>query len=128
MEDYARLKATGSLHPDLIQMALRRYVYLIRENGWRPRQTSFGWNRGRVVHFPTAIPKGLADEIRNLSGRFDGHTIEAINLLLMGETPRVELPAARKPLWTSLAISGALGACAFVLARVLGQPSPPVTS
>jgi len=127
MEDYARLKATGSLHPDLIHMALRRYVYLIRENGWRPRQTSFGWNRGPVVHFPAAIPKGLADDIRNLRGRFDGHTIEAVSLLFIREASPLQSSVAGKTFRTSLAVSGPLEALAFVLARILGQPFPPVT-
>jgi len=33
-----------------------------------------------MVDFLAAIPRVLADEIRNLPGRFDGHTIEAVHL------------------------------------------------
>ena len=78
--DYEKLKAAGDPDSDDIIIALRHYLDLIRETDWRPSEASFGWERGPVVHFFTAMPKDLADEIRNLPGRFDGHTIEAIRL------------------------------------------------
>ena len=81
-EDYAALKDAGGPDPNDIAMALRHYVDLMRENNWRPPESVFGWMRGPVVHFLTAIPRDLADEIRNLPGRFDGHTIEAVRLFL----------------------------------------------
>ncbi|MBM4326705.1 MAG: hypothetical protein FJ118_06015 [Deltaproteobacteria bacterium] len=38
-----------------------------------------------MAHFLAAIPKALADSIRNLPGRFDGHTIEAVRLFFCEE-------------------------------------------
>ena len=80
--DYENLKATGEPRSEDIIEALRFYLDLIRKTDWRPPESVFGWMRGPVVHFLTAIPRDLADEIRNLPGRFDGHTIEAVRLFL----------------------------------------------
>jgi len=88
--DYEKLKADGDPYSNEVIMALRHYVDLIRETDWRPSEASFGWERGPVVHFFSAIPKDLADQIRNLPGRFDGHTIEAVRLWLREEPESLE--------------------------------------
>ena len=84
--DYDALKAIGGPHPDDITTALKNYVDLVRKTGWYPEDINFGWGRGPVIHFLTAIPKDLAEEIRNLPGRFDGHTIEAVRIFFGEET------------------------------------------
>lgn len=43
-----------------------------------------------MVDFLAAIPRVLADEIRNLPGRFDGHTIEAVHLFFCAESDSPE--------------------------------------
>ena len=88
--DYLALKAAGGPYPDEIAKALDYYVHLVRETDWRPRGISFGSSRGPVVHFLTAIPKNIADQVRSLPGRFDGHTIEAVRMFLGGEAEILE--------------------------------------
>ena len=127
-EDYERLKAVVGPHPDQIHTALKYYVDLIRETGWRPQESSFGWNRGPVVHFPCAIPKDLAEDIRNLPGRFDGHTIEAVQLLFNGEALTAQkIPQEFRPGPTlgSTLLSGTVGVLGLVVSRIFGQPPFP---
>lgn len=127
-EDFGRLKAAGGPHPDVINAALRHYVDLVREKGWRPRETSFGWQRGSVVHFPCAIAKDLAHEIRNLAGRFDGHTIEAVHLLLNAAAPSsntIPQEILSSPTLRSSFASGVLGVLGLLVSRILGQPLIP---
>jgi hypothetical protein len=120
--DYFALKAIGGPYPDEITKALKYYVDLVRETDWRPRDISFGWSRGPVVHFLTAIPKNVADQIRSLPGRFDGHTIEAVRIFLGGEADILEA-AAQEPSFTSVRgdwVFAQLGALRFFVLRLLG--------
>jgi len=120
-EDYAALKAVGGPNPDDITTALKYYVNLLRETDWRPHDVSFGWSRGPVVHFLTAIPKDVADEIRSLPGRFDGHTIEAVRIFLGGESDILDA-ASQEPSFASLGgdwVFAQLGALRFFVSRLL---------
>ena len=119
--DYAALKAAGGPDPDDLTMALNYYVDLLRDTDWRPQDISFGWSRGPVVHFLTAIPKSVADEIRNLPGRFDGHTIEAVRMFLGGESDILDA-ASQEPSFASLGgdwVFAQLGALRFFVSRLL---------
>lgn len=120
--DYAALKAAGGPNPDHITTALKYYVDLVRETDWRPQDISFGWSRGPVVHFLTAIPKNVADEIRRLPGRFDGHTIEAVRIFIGGEADILDA-ASHEPSFASLRgdwVFAQLGALRFFVSRLLG--------
>ncbi len=120
--DYFALKAIGGPYPDEVANALKYYVHLVRETDWRPRGISFGWSRGPVVHFLTAIPKNIADQIRSLPGRFDGHTIEAVRMFLGGEAEIVDA-ASQEPSFTSVRgdwVFAQLGALRFFVLRLLG--------
>lgn len=85
-EDYAKLKAAGGPHPGDIASALRYYLSFVRKTGLLLYGNSFEWNRGPVAHFVTAMPKDLVAQIRNLPGRFDSHTIEAMRIFFKTET------------------------------------------
>lgn len=120
--DYFALKDAGGPYPDEIAEALKYYVDLVRETDWRPRGISFGWSRGPVVHFLTAIPKNIADQVRSLPGRFDGHTIEAVRMFLGGEAEILEA-ASQEPSFTSVRgdwVFAQLGALRFFVLRLLG--------
>jgi len=82
-EDYARLKAAGGPHPDQIGTALRYYLHAIGTTSTRRRIRDVGWARGPVMIFLCALPKQLLDQVRNLTGRFDTHTIEAVRLYML---------------------------------------------
>ena len=77
-ENYAKLKATGGPHPDQISTALRYYLDAVNKASMHLHVSDVGWNRGPVTTFPCALPKSLLDDVRNLEGRFDSHTIEAV--------------------------------------------------
>jgi len=80
-EDYEKLKAVGGLNCDYIEKALTRYIHVLKDMTFRRDPECWGWGRGPVVIFPCAVPKDIADKMRNLPGRFDEHAIEAIRLL-----------------------------------------------
>jgi hypothetical protein len=82
-EDYAKLKATGGPHPDQISMALRYYLDKVNKTSRHLHVSDLGWNRGPVTTFPCALPKSLLDDVRNLEGRFDSHTIEAVKRYIL---------------------------------------------
>lgn len=77
-EDYEKLKATGGPHPDQISTALQYYLDIVVKTETHLTAGDLGWNRGPVTIFLCALPKNLLDDVRNLSGRFDSHTIEAV--------------------------------------------------
>lgn len=124
-EDHARMKAAGGPHAAQIQMALKRYVDAVRKTGWSPRTTSFGWKRGEVVYVPMAITKDLADDIRMLPGRFDGHTIEAVHLLFQGNgsAKKESLQSQLQLTMSSRLVAGAAAVLSLIVGRILGQPS-----
>jgi hypothetical protein len=119
------MKAAGGPHPDHIQTALKQYVDAVRKTGRSPCKVSFGWKRGEVVYIPVAITKDLADEIRTLPGRFDGHTIEAVHLLFNGNgSARKEtLPTQLRLTPSSRLVAGAAAVISLIVERILGQPS-----
>ncbi len=82
-EDYETLKKQGGPRPDQISMALRHYLKLIAEKKWRPEMSDEA-NRARTfATFQCAVSKDLWDGVRNLGGRVDSHTVEAMRLFLL---------------------------------------------
>jgi len=125
-EDFRRLKASGGSWPDQLIMALRRYLHIREEDRWRTQMNAAGWHRGHVISFPCAIPKTLSDEIRNLGGRFDTHTIEAVRLFCLGKgdtSNNISQEIYSGPTWQRSLWSAAFGAFSLLLSRLLGQPS-----
>ncbi len=82
-EDYETLKQQGGLRPDQISMALRDYLKLIAEKKGRPEMSDTANKTQGLTTFQCAISKDLWDDIRNLGGRIDSHTVEAIRLFLL---------------------------------------------
>ncbi|MFH1116171.1 MAG: hypothetical protein V1792_19845 [Pseudomonadota bacterium] len=82
-DDYARLKAAGGIQPTYIADALWNYLNVMKDAPRCDGADSPAWLRGPVVSFLCAIPKTLSDGIRNLSGRFDSHTIQAFRLFFV---------------------------------------------
>ncbi len=82
-EDYESLKKQGGLHPEQITMALRHYLKLIAETKWRPEMSNAFSKPQSFATFQCSISKELWDHIRDLGGRVDSHTVEAIRLFLL---------------------------------------------
>ena len=82
-EDYESLKKQGGPRPDQISMALRNYLKLITETKWCPEMSDSANRPGRFATFQCTVSKDLWEDIRNLGGRVDSHTVEAIRLFLL---------------------------------------------
>ena len=124
-EDFGKLKAAGGPRPSQICAALNRYLHVMSETGRRSQTNLQGWFRGPVVSFPCALPKSLSDEIRNLAGRFDSHTIDAVRLFFVGTAVgSSDIPPQihQKPKLSRNSWSTALAALGLVISRVFGQP------
>ena len=81
-QDFLALKEMGGPRPDQIHMALNHYLDTMSKSGWRPlpnRQSRFFEN---VTSYKCPLLKSMCDDIRGLKGRFDDHTIQAIQLFL----------------------------------------------
>lgn len=83
LEDYAELKKVGGPRTDQIHMALQYYLRMIKDGRGSPAPRGKNLFRGNVVNFQCALSKDLCREVRQLGGRFDSHTIEAIRLFLL---------------------------------------------
>ena len=81
--DYDELKKAGGPRADQIHMALRHYLKLLKETDWRPTINGVDRMYSTVTIFQCAVQKNLCDEIRDLGGRFDAHTVEAVRLFLL---------------------------------------------
>jgi hypothetical protein len=82
MEDYLKLKEVGGPRPDQIHMALNHYLEMISKTGWRPKYKGPSRLDENVTAYKCTLPKSLCEDVRNLKGRFDDHTIEAVRLFL----------------------------------------------
>jgi len=82
-EDYEKLKAAGSPLQAHVDRALLNYLRAIHQTSIHPQVDDSGWQRGPVTSFLCAIPKNLSEQMRNLSGRFDSHTIQAFRIYLL---------------------------------------------
>jgi hypothetical protein len=82
-EDFESLGKRGGPRPDQISMALRHYLKLISDKKWRPEMSDTANTARRFTTFQCAVSKDLWDEIRNLGGRVDAHTVEAVRLFLL---------------------------------------------
>jgi hypothetical protein len=81
-QDYESLKKRGGPQPYQISMALRHYLKLIAETKWRSEMSDAVDRALRFATFQCTVSKDLWDDIRNLGGRVDSHTVEAIRLFL----------------------------------------------
>ena len=120
-DDFRRLKASGGLLADQLGMALRRYLHIKEKASRHAQMNGHGWARGPVVSFPCAISKTLTDEIRNLGGRFDTHTIDAARIFFLGKAEasnnKPQENHSRPKLHRNLR-SMALGALSLLLSRI----------
>lgn len=82
MEDYLKFKEAGGPRPDQIHMALIHYLEMLSKTGWRPKYRSPSRLYENVTTYKCTLPKSLCEDVRNLKGRFDDHTIEAVRLFL----------------------------------------------
>ena len=82
-EDFESLKKRGGPQPYQISMALRHYLKLIAETRWRPEISDAVDRTRRFTTFQCTVPKELWADIRNLGGRIDSHTVEAVRLFLL---------------------------------------------
>jgi predicted ArsR family transcriptional regulator len=82
-QDYESLRKLGGPRPDQISMAFRHYLKLIAETKWRPEMNNAAHGAMRLATYQCPVSKDLWKEIRNLGGRVDYHTIEAIRLFLL---------------------------------------------
>lgn len=82
-DDYDELKKAGGPRADQIHMALRHYLRALKETSWRPTTNGIERMYSTCTIFQCAVQKNLCDEIRDLGGRFDAHTVEAVRLFLL---------------------------------------------
>jgi hypothetical protein len=82
-DDYDELKRAGGPRPDQIHMALQHYLKMLKETNWRPTTNGIERMYSTCTIFQCAVQKELCDEIRDLGGRFDAHTVEAVRLYLL---------------------------------------------
>jgi len=82
-EDYESLKKQGGPQSYQVSMALRYYLRLIAETKWRPEMSDTVDKARGFTTFQCTVSKDLWDDIRNLGGRVDSHTVEAIRLFLL---------------------------------------------
>jgi hypothetical protein len=82
-DDYDELKKAGGPRADQIHMALQHYLRMLKETNWRPTTNGIERMYSTCTIFQCAVQKELCDEIRDLGGRFDAHTVEAVRLFLL---------------------------------------------
>jgi hypothetical protein len=127
-EDHMRLRLTaaGASYSNEISSALRYYLHAVKHGGYIQQiERSHGWARGPVISFKLPLPKDLVDEVRSLRGRFDGHTLEAVRLLMSGRPGSDDPAPKRAPSSTNRVgglMSAALAALLLLMSRILGQP------
>jgi hypothetical protein len=83
-EDYAKLKKKGGPLGSQIAIAMRHYLSRMPGPQGGLQMPSSRQNMALVTTFQCGVPKELCGEMRNLGGRFDFHTIDAIHLFLQG--------------------------------------------
>lgn len=82
-QDYESLRKLGGPRADQISMAFRHYLKLIAETKWLPEMSNTAYGASRLATYQCPVSKDLWREIRNLGGRVDSHTVEAIRLFLL---------------------------------------------
>ena len=83
-EDYAELKKKGDSIGNQIAVAMRHYLKRMEGVNATSGTPGLRQDMGLVTTFQCGIPKNLCGEMRNLGGRFDFHTIDAIHLFVHG--------------------------------------------
>lgn len=66
-----------------VSLALQHYLKLVREGRWMGDNGSSPVWKGKVVSVSCALAKHLCDELRDVPGRFDLHTLQAVRLYLL---------------------------------------------
>jgi hypothetical protein len=124
--DYRKLAGSRAPCADQVGKALREYLHAVMFEGYiQELERSHGWARGPVVSFKLPLPKDLVEKVRSLRGRFDGHTLEAVRLLMRGDADIVDLIPNQAPSSSDRSrgiLSGALAAFLLVMSRIFGQP------
>ncbi len=82
-DDYDELKKSGGPRADQIHMALQHYLKMLKDTKWRPTTNGIERMYSTCTIFQCAVQKELCDAIRELGGRFDAHTVEAVRLFLL---------------------------------------------
>jgi hypothetical protein len=85
-DDYDELKKKGGPLGSQIAIAMRHYLSQMQGVKGGSEMPSSRQDMGLVTTFQCGIPKSLCGEMRNLGGRFDFHTIDAIHLFVHGST------------------------------------------
>jgi hypothetical protein len=120
--DYEKLKVFGGCNRDYIEMALNCYLHSMKNKPLPSGATKWGWNRGPVVSFLCTLPKDLLDDVRNLPGRLDDHTMQAVQLLFLDDASRSR-DHVPKSHWNDALSRGLLFATyagiAFFVSRIL---------
>ena len=83
-DDYAKLKKKGGPLGSQIAMAMRHYLNKMPGIKAGSEMPSSQQNMAPVTTFQCGVPKNLCGDMRNLGGRFDFHTIDAIHLFVQG--------------------------------------------
>jgi hypothetical protein len=125
-EDHIRLTAAGASYSNEISSALRYYLHAVKHGDYiQQLERSHGWARGPVVSFKLPLPKDLVDEVRSLKGRFDGHTLEAVRLLMSGQPGSDDpapIPSPSSPDRVGGFMSGAIAALLMLMSRIFDHP------
>jgi hypothetical protein len=85
-DDYDELKKKGGPLGSQIAIAMRHYLNQMQGVKGGTEMPSSRQDMGLVTTFQCGIPKSVCGEMRNLGGRFDFHTIDAIHLFVHGST------------------------------------------
>jgi hypothetical protein len=81
--DYARLRGRGFSMDEQVSMALANYLKLEPDNACLKEVLKDFSPDGNLISIRCALPKSLCDQIRELKGRRDLHTVEAVRLYLL---------------------------------------------
>jgi len=66
-----------------VSLAIQHYLKLIREGRWMGDNVMSPLMEGKVKSVSCALSKQLCDQLRDVPGRFDLHTLQAVRLYLL---------------------------------------------
>jgi hypothetical protein len=81
--DYNELHARKIPIEVQVSLAIQHYLKLIREGRWVGNSTMSPLLEGKVKTVSCALAKQVCDDLRDIPGRFDLHTLEAVRLYLL---------------------------------------------
>jgi hypothetical protein len=82
-EDYDRLREQTISMNEQVSIALVSFLKQIRDDASPEEVRNAFLPDGDLRSIRCALPKSLCDQIRQLKGRFDLHTLEAVRLYLL---------------------------------------------